>query len=213
VLSSTAWAVLIMPSGRIQGQRRIMGASRSCAAGPFKVVIVPRTETSSLIGAVLGLVYVLVNASKLPDDPAVVLRILSILGLVAVYLAVRKLPADDSEPVMAASRARAETRRVTVIAAVFALLGTGFIAGPLHHEEATVAWLSLIFGLYCVSVARVWRHPALRALGTGIAACGLVGLVLAFAGMPDESVAIFGGILPAALLLAAAWRQALRART
>ncbi|HEX2903781.1 MAG TPA: hypothetical protein VHO01_10045 [Jatrophihabitans sp.] len=169
-----------------------------------------RSGISTLIGAVFGLVYILVNAGKLPDTPAIILRIAAILVFVAVYLAIRHLPADDDEP----SASRFDRRYWTVVATelIAGLVGVAVVAGPLHHEEASVAWISLVVGVHFVELARIWAHPRLTVLGGAIAACGVLGLVLAFAHGTDEAVAVTGGILPGTVLLLASWLAALGLR-
>lgn len=171
-----------------------------------------RSGITSLIGAVFGLVYILVNAGKLPDTPAITLRILGILVFVAVYLAIRHLPADEVDD--AAPTSRFDRRYWAVVAAEFVagLAGIAIIAGPLHHEEASVAWISLVVGLHFIELARLWHQPRLTLLGGAIAGCGLVGLILAFGDAGDESVALAGGILPGAILLGASWWTADRTR-
>ncbi len=173
---------------------------------------------ASLIGAVLGLVYILVNASKVPDTPAITLRILAILVFVAVYLAIRHVPAPDefsADGDSAVDRAGAFDRQYWAIAAiefVVGIAGIAIIAGPLHHEEASVAWISLIVGINFLSLAQTWSQRGIGRLGGVIAVCGVVGLVLAFANASDESVASIGGILPGAILLGASWWAAHRSR-
>lgn len=170
-----------------------------------------RAAISSLIGAVFGLVYVLVNASKLPDSPAIGLRVLSILIFVAVYLAIRRLPTEDGDAPAGSGFGR-NYWTVVAVEAVAGIAGIAIIAGPLRHEEASVAWISLVVGVHFLVLSRVWRRPSLDYLGGLIALAGLVGLVLAFAGGSDESVAIAGGIVPGFVLLLASWWGAWQAR-
>lgn len=183
-----------------------------------KVAGVQRSVMASLIGAVLGLVYILVNASKVPDTPAITLRVLAILVFVAVYLAIRHVPAPEefsAEGDSAADRVSTFDRQYWTIAAIEFLIGVAgiaIIAGPLHHEEASVAWISLVVGVNFLSLAQTWRQPGIAGLGGVIAICGMVGLVLAFGGASDESVASLGGILPGAILLGASWWAANRSR-
>jgi len=160
---------------------------------------------NSLIGAVFGLVYVLVNAGKLPDVPATVLRIAAILAFVAVYLAIRKVPADedDDEPAGPGFGRRYWLIVIAEIAAIF--IGLAVIAGPVHHEQASVAWISLVVGLHFFALARLWEQPAFHVLGGLLTGCGLVGLVLALAGAGDAVVASVGGIIPGVVLLGAGW--------
>lgn len=121
---------------------------------------------TSLLGAVSGLVYILVNAGKLPDTPAIALRILAILVFVGVYLAIRHAPAEDEDPRPGESRFDRRYWILAIVELVVGIAGIAIIAGPLQHEEASVAWISLIVGIHLAIRSRISPDPAARPLAS-----------------------------------------------
>ncbi len=93
---------------------------------------------------------------------------------------------------------------VVAIEVVIGLAGIAVVDGLLHLPRATVAWIALVVGLHFFGLATAWRRPALRRLGTGIAACGVVGLAAAGHGSSPAVIAVIAGIVPGALLLGSA---------
>jgi hypothetical protein len=75
-----------------------------------------------------------------------------------------------------------------------------------------VAWVSVVVGVHLFALASLWRVSLFRWPGAAIALCGLAGLAgLAAAGRDASGavIAIVGGVLPGALLLAAGYRGAI----
>lgn len=160
-------------------------------------------QTSRLIGAVFGLVFVVANAGSLPTAAAVPLRILAIASFIWLFIALRRsrTPRADGEG-GAAPRMFGRGYLLVVAAEVAAALaGILVINLVLHVPQATVAWISLVVGLHFFGLAVVWRMPALRLLAAAMTACGAAGLVLAACGASLAVIATVGGIVPGALLL------------
>ncbi|MFL5859683.1 MAG: hypothetical protein ACJ780_02740 [Solirubrobacteraceae bacterium] len=101
---------------------------------------------------------------------------------------------------------------------IVALEGAGIVTGSavlraLGLGSAAVAWVSVVVGIHFLALATVWRLSLFRRLGTMIALCGAAAIAAAAAGADDGWVASIGGLLPGALLLWAATRQATTAPT
>jgi hypothetical protein len=153
----------------------------------------------SLIGAAFGLVYVEVNAAPLPSAAAATVRVAAAAAFAAVLA---RLAVGRSEPAPAGGFGRGYWL-------VVALEALGIVAGSavlrsLELAHATVAWVSVVVGVHFVALAEIWRLPLFRWLGAAIAVCGGAALAAAAAGAGDALVSTAGGVVPGALLLAAA---------
>ncbi|GAA2638597.1 MULTISPECIES: hypothetical protein [Streptomyces] len=164
-------------------------------------------QTSGLVGAVFGLVFVLVNAGNLPAAVAVVVRVLAIGSFIWLFIALRRAGAPRAEGQVATAPRLFGRRYLLVVAAevAAALAGILVINLVLHTPHATVAWISLVVGLHFFGLAAVWRAPSLRLLAAAMAACGAAGLVLAACAVPLAVIATVAGILPGVLLLGSVW--------
>ncbi len=157
----------------------------------------------SFVGAVFGLVYVLVNAGPLPRAVGIPLQALGLAAFLTVLIAVARTDDHGGRPPNAGSRG---AYSLVVTAEVAALAtGLGALNGPLDAPEAGVAWVSFVVGVHFVALGAVFREPFFHWLGSAIGACGLVGLALAAGGAGTEVVAVVSGIVPGALLLASGW--------
>jgi hypothetical protein len=169
-------------------------------------------KLGSLIGGAFGLAYVEVNAGSLPTGVAVVLRIaagVAFLALIAILFRSR----DEATPRGGGpSASEFGTGYWLVVAAevVAIFVGARVITGPLGlPSHAVVAWVSVVVGVHFVALAFVWDRPYFRVLGYAIVACGAAGIAAAALGASAAVVATIGGVLPGALLLAAAYWGAL----
>ena len=170
----------------------------------------PGQRLGSLIAAVFGAVYVVVNSGPLPDPVSAALRVAAVLGFLAVVVAILRAPSYDGPPGVGFPRAY----WVVVVVEFLALfVGSRVVSGPLGHPEAGVAWVSVVVGAHFFLLAVIFRARFFHLLGATITACGLAGLALAFAtpGGPDHAtgaaaVAVVAGVLPGLVLLAfGAW--------
>jgi hypothetical protein len=157
----------------------------------------------SIVGAVFGLVYVLVNAGPLPRAVGVPLQGLGLAAFAVVLLAVARADDHGGRPPNAGSQGA----YWLVVAAVIAALAAGLAAlnGPLDAPQAGVAWVSFVVGVHFVALGAVFREPFFHRLGGAIGVCGLVGLAFAAAAAGAETIAVVSGIVPGALLLASGW--------
>jgi hypothetical protein len=168
-------------------------------------------KLGSLVGAVFGLVFVVVNAGTLPTVIGTVLRALAVVAFLVVLDALRRPRRPRRTVASAAGRPGGGgfgTGYWLVVAAevVSIAVGVRVLGGPLDTPDARVAWVAFVVGVHFVALAVVWAESVFHWLGGSMAACGVLGLTLAFAGAPHAAVASIGGVLPGALLLAfAVW--------
>lgn len=168
----------------------------------------------SFIGALFGLVYVVVNSGPLPAAAQWPLRALGVLGFVgAVSAVLSRRGRSPSHPDSSAPQARVFSRSywLVVLAEAVALFGgVRVLSGPLALPEAGVAWVSLVVGVHFFALALVFGQRFFHLLGAVIATCGAVGFGLVLAGAREASVSLVGGVLPGVTLLAFAWWGAAR---
>ena len=170
----------------------------------------PGQRIGSLIAAVFGLIYVLVNAGPLPPAWTLTLRVLAAVAFGAVLVTVLVAVLGSS---VSAREPRGHDRRVfgrgywLVVAAEFIALfvGVRVLSGPLDAPEAGVAWVSLVVGVHFFALAVVFSQRFFHGLGAAITACGVIGLVLAATGAGEPTIALVAGVLPGAVLLGFAW--------
>lgn len=173
-------------------------------------------RTGSLIGAVFGLIYVLVNAGPLPPAAGLTLRIIGAAAFAAVLVALlrgRQAHTHDRGVAVTDSPSGNEgfgrAYWLVVAAEVVALAaGLAVLNGPLDAPQAAVGWVSFVVGVHFFALAVVFGEPLFHRIGAAITACGIAGLALSAAGASDAPIAVVSGILPGAILLAFAWRGA-----
>ncbi|MFD8702122.1 hypothetical protein ACFV1W_05760 [Kitasatospora sp. NPDC059648] len=170
-----------------------------------------RDQLGRLIGSGFGLVFVEANAGALPTGVAVPLRAVGVAVFLALVLLGRRRPQAAAE---SGGEPRGEPGGASfggrywlvVVAEVVAIaVGLAVINKVLHTPQATVGWIALVIGVHFFGLAVAWQRPALRLLGAGMAACGALGMVLAFCGAPAAVVALVAGIVPGAMLFASVW--------
>jgi hypothetical protein len=122
-----------------------------------------RRLTASLIGATLGLVYIVVNASALPSPGAPVLRG---AGIVVFVLFIERL--------RAASNAEAPRDRspevgfgrsywlVVAIEAFAALGGATILSQAFSAPQADLPWITMVVGAHFFALAVVFHNLATK---------------------------------------------------
>jgi hypothetical protein len=162
----------------------------------------------SLIGAAFGLVYVEVNAGVLGAPAAAILRVAG-AGAFAAILA--RLASTRSAPAPAPAGGFGRGYWLVVGLEALGIVAGSAVLRGLGLAHATVAWVSVVVGVHFLALAAIWRLPLFRRLGAAIALCGSAALAAAAAGAGDALVSTAGGVIPGALLLAAAaWGTARR---
>jgi hypothetical protein len=167
----------------------------------------------SLIGAIFGLVYLEVNAGRLPAPGPALVRLAgaaAFAGLVIALLATRQPQHAGGGHLQPEDGADAGFRRgfwlIVAGEGVAIVAGSAMLTGPLGlPERGVVAWVSVVVGVHFLALGAIWRTRLFHVLGAAIAASGIAGLVAASEAASDAMVGIFGAILPGALLLAAAY--------
>lgn len=160
-------------------------------------------QLGSVIGAVFGLIYVLVNAGPLPPGAGIPLQGLAGLACVAVLIEVaRGRDRHDRGPSGGFARGYWFVVAVEIVALAG---GLALLNGPLDAARAGVAWVSFVVGVHFIALASVFGEPFFARLGGAVTACGLAGLALAAAGTGQAPIAIVSGVVPGALLLASGW--------
>jgi hypothetical protein len=165
----------------------------------------------SVVAAVFGLVYVLVNTGSLPAWAATPLRVLGALAFVAVMAGAYRTGPSDA--VATPARGFGTTYWLVVAAEAVALLvGVRVLGGPLDAPQAGVGWVSFVVGLHFFALAVVFRDAFFHWLGAAITTCGVLGLGLAVAGTGEGPIAVVAGVVPGLLLLASGWWGTRRAQ-
>ena len=179
----------------------------------------------STIAAVFGLLFVLLNTGALPAAMAWTLRALAVIAFIAVVVIIARgaracslanrasagpaaADAASADPVSADPAADHGARTfglaywLVVAVEVVALFGgVRLLSGPLGHPDGGVAWVSFVVGVHFFALAAVFRAPFFNWLGAAVTVCGVVGLILVFAGAGQGWIDVIGGVIPGALLL------------
>lgn len=158
-----------------------------------------------VIGAVFGLIYVVVNASALGTPVGPLLQLLGLAAFVGLLVVLRRSPSVPVDAV--ASSPRFGSGYWLVIAGEVAAMvaGIAVLNGLLELPQAVLPWISFVVGVHFLVLARVWGEPSLSWLGAGITVCGALGLTVAAVGADDATIAAIAGVAPGALLLAGSW--------
>jgi hypothetical protein len=133
----------------------------------------------ALIGAVAGLVFILVNAGPLPGSWAVVVRCAGIVAfLVVLWLSV--LRRDRRHPANPPPSAPAWRVYWAMVAFEVVLLPLGAnVLTRLGRPELSVPWVVLIVGVHFLPFARAFAAPIFRVLGLVLIGLALVAGCLA----------------------------------
>lgn len=162
-----------------------------------------RRPLGSLIGAVSGLVFVLVNAGG--TSWATGLRVAAALSFVAVgwFSVVRVWTPVDPGPPPGPAAVRTYWR--CVLAEVVALpLGSTLINRVLHRPELTLPWVVAVVGAHFLPFARAFRARIFAVLGAALLATAVVGGVVSL--RVGAVASAWTGVLAGfELLVSAAW--------
>jgi hypothetical protein len=156
-------------------------------------------KVAAMVGAIAGLVFILVNAGPLPDSIAAAVRGLGVVAFMAVTLTVlgrggaqRLWPAPDER-----------TLRIywsMVILEVILLPVGATVLSWMHHPELSAPWVALIVGVHFLPSADAFRMPEFQPLAWTLIALALISGVFAvgFGAPPGAFVA---GVLSGVALL------------
>jgi hypothetical protein len=165
-----------------------------------------KDQVGRLVGAGFGLVFIEANTGALPTGVAIPLRVIGVAAFLGLVLFGRRRPQAAENGGGSTGTSFGGRYWLVVVAEVVAVAaGLAVINRVLHTPQATVGWIAVVVGVHFFGLATVWRRPELRTLGGGMAACGVLGLVLAFCGTAAALVALVAGIAPGLLLLGSVW--------
>lgn len=152
----------------------------------------------SAVGAIAGLVFVLVNAGAVPGSTA--WRVAAVLASIAViwFVVVRGPRLDQQPPTRAALR----TYGLSVTAMVIAIpIGAAFLTNVLDRPDVVVVWVVFLVGAHFLPFARAFDLPLFRWLSVALVLVALVGAVATLP-MDDAVAAGWTGVIAGGVLLA-----------
>jgi hypothetical protein len=151
-----------------------------------------------LIGAIAGLVFVLVNAGGFAGPVDVVLRVLGVAAFAAVtWFGVLRPAAGRPGPEPAPGVLR--TYLICVAGEVVAIpLGALLLNRVLDRPQLTPAWVVLVVGVHFLPFARAFQVPLFRALGWTLIGVAVLGGALALTLTP---LAVPGAAVAAGFVL------------
>lgn len=140
-------------------------------------------QLGAIIGAVGGLVFVLVNSGDLPG--ALLLRALGVAGFVFVVgHALLRVPPAPPQPSSRALR----TYSLCLVAEFAAIPIGAALLNRWSHAELVPVWVVLVVGLHFVPFAGAFRLPLFGWLGLTLVAIALVGGGAALSGVDDAEL-------------------------
>jgi hypothetical protein len=162
-------------------------------------------RTGALVGAVGGLVFVLVNAGAAGGAWPTVLRVAAVILFLLAVVLVMRAPVIGSGAEPTAGQLRAY--RWTVLAEVLAFpAGTLVLRSMLGLDDAALPWVAVVVGVHFVVFARIFPGAGFLLLGVVVTALGVAGLSMVVAGAEGDPVRLVAGVLPGFALLAAVVR-------
>lgn len=167
-------------------------------------------RVGSLIGAVGGLLFVLVNAGGLTGGVAWAARVLGVAAFVAVVILVvlRRGGTVAEDP---PSRRQIRTYGISVTVMVLAIIAGARVLDASGRAELVVVWVVLCVGAHFLPFARAFAVPVFARLGLVLIGLAVVGGVVALttaSAVAPAATAVLAGLA----LLAAALSPGLRRR-
>lgn len=146
----------------------------------------------AVIGAIAGLVFILINAGTAPGWTSFALRAAGIASFVLVlWMAV--LRRDRTHADRPSPSAHAWRVYWLMVAFEVVLLPVGAsVLVRLDHPELTVPWVALVVGIHFLPFARAFRSPVFAVLGLVLIGLAVVGGLLAVLGDPDAGTLTAG---------------------
>lgn len=128
----------------------------------------------SMIGAIGGLVFVLVNAGPLGTALSLVLRVLGGLVFVATvwFAVIRSRTVDSGPPPRSAMREYA----ISVVAELVAIVvGAQILVRVLHRPELSLVWVVFVVGVHFIPFSRAFGLARFAVLGVALMVMALIG--------------------------------------
>jgi hypothetical protein len=146
--------------------------------------------TARLIGAVFGLLFILVNAGTAGSPWSWIIRGAGVVAAAAVGWTLARRP----EVVLAPRSSAIRVYWWCVLAEVVALFAGTRLLDAGGHGEYGVAWVAFIVGLHFLPFSWAWRHPEFIELGFALMTLATIGAVLGLVGAGDASIALVAGV-------------------
>ena len=157
-------------------------------------------RTGSLIGAVGGVLFVVLNAGVAGSPASVVLRVLGVAAFTGVlWFSVLRRPARRPGPAPAPRALR--TYLVCVAAEVVAIpLGAQVLTRLLDRPGLVLPWVVVVLGVHFLPFARAFGVRLFTVLAWTLVAVGVLGGALAV--VLDPRAAALSGVVAGFVLLA-----------
>lgn len=128
----------------------------------------------SVVGAVAGLAFVLINAGTVPGT--LLWRIMAAIGFVAIiwFVVVRGPQVDQVPPTRSALRTYGISVAVMVVAI---LVGSSILTNVLDRPHAVLVWVVLAVGAHFLPFAHAFHLPVFRWLAGSMVVVAVVGAV------------------------------------
>ena len=145
-------------------------------------------QLGSLIGAVAGLLFILINAGG--TDAAAAVRIVGIvLFVAALWWGVARAP--GSAPASLSPRA-GRIYWSSVLAEIVAIpVGASVINNLLDHPELTVLWVVAVVGIHFLPFSRAFGTPMYAWLGGSMVVLAVIGAAVTIAAGSDSAPSWF----------------------
>jgi hypothetical protein len=156
---------------------------------------VPGVKIGAMIGAIGGLVFILVNAGGLPGPLPLIVRIAGAAAFALVLWSVIRRQVPAGEP---PSRGALRVYWICVAAEVVAIpLGASLINNVLDQPDLTVCWVVLVLGAHFLPFARAFDAPVFTPLGWILIGLAIAGgaLTLATSAVAAAATAVLAGVV------------------
>lgn len=140
----------------------------------------------STIGAIGGLLFVVINAGPIGAPAATIVRIVGVVAFCLVLFLIRTRTSGRADG-PAPSRAALRTYWMCVAAEVVAIPVGALVLRLLHQSVLTLVWVVFVVGVHFLPFARAFGVRLFAALGVGLVVVAVAGAVAALA---DGAVAV-----------------------
>jgi hypothetical protein len=169
----------------------------------------------ALVGAVGGVLFLLLNAWPLGEPWAPLVQVIGVAWFLLVVWAVMRVP-DDPDAVKPDARQMQAFWIVVALEVVLIIGGTQLAIHVLMTPSASVPWVATVLGVHWLVFRMVFREDVFLWLGWFTLTCGVVGLLVALTGVAGTdalgATAIASGLLVGVIMLGAVGIDAGRRR-
>ena len=174
----------------------------------------PRNGASigALVGAVGGLLFVVINAGPLGSPWTAPVIVLGVLAFAFVVWDILRVP-EDPDLVQPDSR-QLQAFGITVGLEVLAIVGGAqLLIRVADKPEASLPWVAVVLGVHWLVFHRVFGREIFVWLGWLTLGCGVTGLMVALTDVGEPwTVPLISGVLTGAVMLGCVGVDASRRR-